>query len=128
VSDSTSRASRSETPSRPSRDDPYFLLAGEGSRHEIFPGVEIRTTTVERMLLAVVRFEPGAVVSLHSHPHEQVGILISGCLDFTIGDCTRRLLPGDVWRIPGHIPHTVTAVDGPATALDVFSPIREEYR
>jgi quercetin dioxygenase-like cupin family protein len=118
----------SNAPPRPTQQDPYFLPAGEGSRHEIFPGVEIRTTTVERMLLAIVRFEPGAVVEHHSHHYEQVGTLISGCLDFEIGGTTRRLSPGDAWRIPGNVPHRVVAVGGPAVAIDVFSPIREEYR
>ena len=33
----------------------------------------------------------------------------------------------DQWIIPGHVPHTVVAVGGPAVALDVFYPIREDY-
>lgn len=112
---------------RPTADDPYFRPAGHGSHHQIFPGVTIRTTAGERMLLAVVTFEPGAVVLPHSHPHEQTGILISGQLDFEIGGIRRRLSPGDVWRIPGGVPHTVVAVGGPAVAVDVFTPIREDY-
>lgn len=107
--------------------DPYFVAAGEGSRHVIFPGVEIRTTAGERMLLSVIRFEPESVVSPHSHPHEQMGILIEGRLEFTIGAVTRIVGPGDKWRIPGGVVHHVKAVGGPAVALDVFCPIREDY-
>ncbi|SIO61168.1 Cupin domain-containing protein [Singulisphaera sp. GP187] len=108
-------------------EDPYFIPAGAGSRHQIFPGVEIRTTPGERMMLSVVTFEPGSVVLDHSHPHEQMGMMVSGRLEFTIGDVTRVLGPGDLWRIPGGIVHRVRALDGPAVALDVFHPIREDY-
>ena len=64
---------------------------------------------------------------VHSHPHEQAGLLVSGRLKFTIGEETRLLEPGDQWLIPGGVPHTVVAVDGPAVALDVFNPVREDY-
>lgn len=105
----------------------YFVPAGKGSHHQIFPGVEIRTSAGQAMMLSVVNFEPGAVVPEHSHPHEQMGLLVSGRLEFTIGGQTRILESGDLWRIPGGVPHRVVALDGPAVALDVFHPIREDY-
>ncbi len=105
----------------------YFISAGSGSRHLIFPGVEIRTTAGRQLMLSVVRFEPGSVVLDHSHPHEQMGMLISGRLEFTVGGITRVLGPGDIWRIPGGTAHRVRALDEPALALDVFHPIREDY-
>ena len=106
----------------------YFIAAGSGSCHAIFPGVEIRTTAGERMMLSVVNFEPRSVVPMHSHPHEQMGLMISGRLEFSIGGVTKVLGPGDLWRIPGGVPHQVVALDEPAMALDCFHPIREDYR
>ncbi len=105
----------------------YFLPAGSGSRHTIFPGVEIQTTVGKNMMLSVVRFEPASVVLDHAHPHEQMGILVEGHLEFTIGGITRVLGPGDIWRIPGGVVHGVRAFDQPAVAFDVFHPIREDY-
>ncbi len=105
----------------------YFVSAGSGSRHVIFPGVEIRTTAGRQLMLSVVRFEPGSVVADHSHLHEQMGMMISGRLEFTVADTTRVLGPGDIWRIPGGVVHSVRAFDEPAVALDVFHPIREDY-
>lgn len=107
--------------------DGYFLPAGSGSRHEIFPGVEIRTTAGRGIMLSVVRFEPDSVVADHSHHHEQMGIMLEGRLEFTVGGVTRVLGPGDIWRIPGGVVHNVRALDGPAVALDVFHPIRHDY-
>ena len=53
------------------------------------------------------------VVAAHSHPNEQMGIMISGMLEFTIGDETKVMKPGDVYRIPGGIVHSVRAFDEP---------------
>ncbi len=105
----------------------YFVPAGSGSRHLIFPGVEIRTTAGSQLMLSVVNFQPGSVVTDHSHPHEQMGMMISGRLEFTVGGVTRVLGPGEIWRIPGGVVHSVRAFDEPAVALDVFHPIREDY-
>jgi quercetin dioxygenase-like cupin family protein len=115
-------------PGRVQAPEAYFLPAGSGSRHTIFPGVEIRSTAGTNLMLCVVHLEPESVVADHSHPHEQMGILLEGELEFTIGDVTRLLGPGDMWRIPGGVIHRVRAVKGPAVALDVFNPIREDYR
>lgn len=79
-------------------------------------------------MVSVVDLGPGSIVQEHSHPHEQLGYLVSGVVDFTIGEVTRRLKPGDRWIIPGGIKHKVVTVEGPAIAIDVFHPIREDYR
>jgi quercetin dioxygenase-like cupin family protein len=57
-----------------------------------------------------------------------MGYLVSGRLEFTIGGQTRLLEAGDQWRIPSGVPHRVVAVGGPAVALDVFHPVRDDYR
>ena len=80
------------------------------------------------MMLSLVEFAPHSVVQRHSHPHEQMGILLEGELDFVVGEERCRARPGDMWRIPGGVPHQVTAGDQPSKALDVFHPIREDYR
>jgi quercetin dioxygenase-like cupin family protein len=104
----------------------YFIPAGSGSRHLIFPGVEIRTAAGTNLMLSVVRLEPESVVLDHAHPHEQMGILLEGRLEFTVGGVTRLIGPGDMWRIPGGIVHRVRALEQ-SVALDVFHPIRDDY-
>lgn len=105
----------------------YFVDRAACSQHEIFPGVNIFTAPGERMMLSLVEFEPHAVVQEHSHPHEQMGLLLEGRLTFTIGGHTRTLAPGQMWRIPGGVPHSAVAGDEPVKALDVFHPVREDY-
>lgn len=106
----------------------YYMTRGECSKHTIFPGVNIFTMAGEKMMLSRVEFEPHAVVQAHSHPHEQMGMLVSGELTFTIGGETRTLQPGEMWNIPGGVVHSAVAGKDPVVALDFFSPVRDDYR
>jgi unsaturated pyranuronate lyase len=105
----------------------YFVTRADCSQHEIFPGVHIFTTAGKQLMLSLVELTPRAVVQPHSHPHEQMGLLLEGELTFTIGGVTRTLRPGEMWRIPGGVVHGCVAGDKPAKALDVFYPVREDY-
>ena len=63
----------------------HFYRPGQGHTMNLFPGVNLTTNAGEKIMLSYVTFEDGAEVPLHSHPHEQGGVLISGQLQFTIG-------------------------------------------
>ena len=106
----------------------YFPSPDECGRHTIFPGVTIRTCAAERMMLSLVDLQPHSVVEEHAHPHEQVGMLLQGKAIFYIGGEQKTLTAGDQFRIPGGVPHKVVILDEPTRALDVFYPVREEYR
>jgi quercetin dioxygenase-like cupin family protein len=106
----------------------YFAGRADCAHHNIFPGVDIYTLAGQQLMLSQVEFAAHSVVQRHSHPHEQMGILLEGELDFVVGEERFLARPGDMWRIPGGVPHQVTAGDQPAKALDVFHPIREDYR
>jgi quercetin dioxygenase-like cupin family protein len=106
----------------------YFPTAAECSTHTIFPGVTIHTCSAEKMMLSYVELAPHAVVQEHSHPHEQVGMVLEGRARFIIGGEEKVLAKGDMYRIPGNVKHRVVALDEPVAALDIFQPIREDYR
>src|SRR5262245_10933691 len=108
--------------------DDYFVDKSKCSHHRIFPGVDIYTTSGQHLMLSLVEMQPHAVVEEHSHPHEQSGLMLEGVADFTIGGQTRRVVAGDMWRIPGGVVHKVVAGEQPVRALDVFHPPREDYR
>ena len=93
------------------------------------PGITIRTAWGERIMLSFLDFESaGATVPLHHHVHEQMGMGLEGEFELVIGSEARIIRPGDVYLIPSGVEHSATAVGGPARALDIFSPPREEYR
>jgi len=80
----------------------------------------------ERTLLAEFRLDRGAVLPKHSHPHEQTGYLVSGRMDLTIGAETHHVAAGDSWCIPGGVEHHAAAHED-SVAVEVFSPVREDY-
>ncbi len=106
----------------------FFPTPTEMSPHTIFPGVHIRTCAAEKTMLSIVDLEPHAVVEEHAHPHEQVGMVLAGKAIFLIGGEEKTLQAGDLYRIPGQVRHKVIALDEPVRALDLFHPIREDYR
>ncbi len=100
----------------------------EATAVEMFPGVVRRTLNAgDRTMLCEIELAKGAVVPLHTHPHEQIGYLSRGRLHFVIGDAEREIGEGDSWLVPSNIPHVVTALED-SIAIDIFSPPREEYR
>ena len=106
----------------------FFPTPEEFSRHDVFQGVTVRTCSAEKMMLSVAELASGAVVEEHAHPHEQVGIILEGKVLFTIGGEEKKLGPGDLFRLPGNVRHKVVVLEGPAKALDIFCPPREDYR
>ena len=107
--------------------DQVFGANADARVVEPSPGVERRTLVWgERMLLVEFRVARGAGVPPHSHPHEQVGYVASGRMEFTIGDQVRVLGPGDAYLMPGDVVHSTRALED-SVVIDVFSPVREDY-
>ena len=96
---------------------------------EMVPGVSRTMLTVGQGAM-VVRIDArrGGSVPLHTHPHEQIGFLMSGRASLQVGDEVRELSPGDGYSIPGGVPHGVPHVVEDSVFLDIFCPPREEYR
>ncbi len=94
---------------------------------QIWDGIVGRAVQGERVTLAVIELDPGAVASLHEHPNEQAGVLIEGSLTFRIGDETRELGPGETWCVPGDTPHEATAGAEGALLVEVFVPARADW-
>jgi quercetin dioxygenase-like cupin family protein len=106
----------------------YFFTQRDGARRQLFPGVDARVVWGNHLMLSVVDLKPHAQVDEHSHPHEQMGIVVEGRAEFTIGAETRVLGPGDTYLMPSGVRHKVIALDSPVRAIDVFYPPREEYK
>ena len=92
------------------------------------PGVTAKIASGEKLMFSLVTLAPDAVVPTHSHPHEQMGMMVSGTMEFTIAGETRVFSGNELYLVPGGVPHAAKAGPGGAVALDAFSPPREEYR
>lgn len=104
-----------------------FVEKSQCSQHTIFPGVDVFTAAGDQMMLSLAVLAPHAVVEEHSHPHEQIGMVVKGRARFYVGDEERLLGAGEMYFIPGGVPHRVVALEEGCEALDVFHPVREEY-
>ena len=68
----------------------------------------------------------GAHAAAHKHPHEQIAWVMSGRMDFRIGDERHSCGPGDVAVIPGGIEHEGWFPED-TEVVDLFAPPREDF-
>ena len=106
----------------------YFNDLENREAKEVVAGVRIRTFWADQMLMSIVDLDAHSVVPAHAHPEEQAGVVISGTFELTIGGEARWIKAGDTYIIPGGVEHGAVTGDEPAQALDVFSPVREDYK
>ena len=91
------------------------------------PGIQIQPVIGESLMTCWIAMEPGAVVAEHSHPNEQLGVVVEGSVSFTAEGETWEMVAGDAYVVPMDAVHGgVAGADG-ALLLDTFVPIREEY-
>jgi quercetin dioxygenase-like cupin family protein len=118
-------------------DQPYFDQAGEPSdapgrfvRVEelepltVVPGLEFRPLTTDSVMTNFVTFEPNAPAPMHHHVEQQIVIVLSGELTFTVGQETRVLRAGDCVVIPPNVEHGGAGGAEGCTVVDVFTPPR----
>lgn len=91
-------------------------------------GVVTRILHGEEMSFVYVELDPGAPVAEHSHRNEQIGILLSGSIDFRVGGELRTQRAGETWTIPPFVPHGIdrTGPEG-ATLVEAFTPARQDW-
>jgi quercetin dioxygenase-like cupin family protein len=95
---------------------------------EIRPGVEQKAFSGAGATVALHRLHPGHEPKPHRHENEQIAYIVSGTVDFHIGDEVLRLGPGGIAVIPPNVMHHAIVVgDETVINLDVFTPCRPEY-
>ncbi len=91
-------------------------------------GVRARALFGDDAMLNLVELDPGAVVPTHSHPHEQLGMCLSGLIVMQIDGEEHPMVPMGAMHIPPGVVHGAYAGPEGAVVLDVFAPIREDFR
>lgn len=108
--------------------DGYFISEKDIPQIEMIAGVHRRTmATTDEAMLCEFYLEEGSNIPEHSHMNDQVGYVISGQIEVTIGGETRICRAGDSYAIPGGVPHRARVLQR-AVVIDVFSPPRNDYR
>ena len=79
------------------------------------------------MMTCWIAMEPGAVVAEHSHPNEQLGVVVEGSVSITAEGETREMVVGDAYVVPKDLPHRGVAGAEGVLLVETFVPIRKEY-
>lgn len=106
---------------------PFFVIDDQPEKG-IFEGTRIRTLHGEKLMMSFVTLQPQSVVAEHSHPHEQMGMVLEGTFELTIDGESQVLKKGDAYLIPSNVKHSARSLGASAVALDIFSPPREDYK
>ncbi len=85
-----------------------------------------RLIATDRVLISFIENPPGCVFPVHSHPSEQILIILEGEEDHICGDERFLMKAGDICVHPPNVPHggeTKTGFKG----IDIFVPPREDH-
>ena len=97
-------------------------------REELKEGVERRLVSTERMMIAHIYFDKGAVVPRHEHENEQLTYILEGTLRFWLGEDEAEVVDvraGEVLHIPSWVPHRAEALER-TLDCDIFWPPRQD--
>jgi quercetin dioxygenase-like cupin family protein len=108
--------------------EPQFVRFDDVKAFELATGVTGRPLFGEGAMLNLIEFEPGATVPLHSHEHEQLGIVLQGMQALVVHGVPHELGPLEGYVLPGGVEHSAYCGPEGALVLDVFRPVRDDYR
>lgn len=81
----------------------------------------------ENLMSVELKFEKGAIGAKHSHPHEQIGYVISGSLIYQEeGKEDKVLSAGDTYYVAPDVVHGVVTLEE-TMLLDIFTPMRKDF-
>jgi quercetin dioxygenase-like cupin family protein len=108
--------------------EPRFVHFDDVMPFTLIEGVEGRPLFGQKAMINVVEFDAGATVPEHSHPHEQLGVVLRGMQALVIDGVAVEMGPLEGYVLPGNVVHSAYCGPEGATVIDVFTPVREEYR
>ena len=84
----------------------------------------------DRLMTAVIDFRDGPTDKPdppHSHPHEQITYVAEGEIFFCTEKEKHHLRAGDLFTVPGNVPHSIQLLTDKVRLVDTFTPIREDF-
>lgn len=90
-------------------------------------GIERQMVVGQNVMICRFRFAPLVVTPEHTHPHEQMTLVVQGRVRFFIEGEERIVSAGDVLHFPPNNRHGATMLDEEVILIDIFSPIREDF-
>ena len=104
-----------------------FISLDELGTVEPFPGFIGTFLHSENMSVATWQISAGSPFPEHSHPHEQIMMVLKGEFELTVAEETQVMRPGVLAVIPSDDMHSGRALTD-CRGIDVCHPVREDYR
>ncbi len=92
---------------------------GHGIKRQIF-GFD------DKLMVVKVKFQQGAIGTLHQHRHTQATYVESGSFEVTIDNEIKVINAGDGFYIPPNALHGVVCLQA-GVLIGSFSPVREDF-
>jgi quercetin dioxygenase-like cupin family protein len=108
--------------------EPQFISFADVREFRLAAGVTAKAVFGAGAMLNLVELRPDAIVARHSHPHEQLGMILLGSMTLVVDGTPHPLKEMDGYALPGGVEHEGIAGPEGALVLDVFCPVREDYR
>ncbi len=89
-------------------------------------GIILQEVHLDNLMVTRVLMEKGAMIPEHSHPHEQITVVIRGRIRFNLAGTEKILRVGEGVTIPPHTRHSAVALED-CECLDSWHPVREDY-
>lgn len=104
-----------------------FITANDIAWESVSKGIERKILGYDNEVMMVcVRFQKGAIGSLHHHVHRQISYVESGIFEVTIDGCKKVLKKGDCFFVAPDLVHGVEALEE-GTLVDIFTPARKDF-
>jgi quercetin dioxygenase-like cupin family protein len=85
---------------------------------------------LDHLMMVICEFTNGPMQQPdppHSHPHEQITYVAEGELILFVDGEPTKLETGDVYAIPGNMPHCIQTLTAYVKLIDSFTPLRDEF-
>ena len=104
-----------------------FINSGDIEWETVDKGVERKILGHdEKVMMVCVRFEKGAIGTLHHHVHRQISYVQAGRFEVTIDGKKNILQQGDCFFVAPDLVHGVVALEK-GMLVDVFTPARMDF-
>ena len=94
---------------------------------QVAEGIKRQMVVGENLTVQRFTCDPFVATDAHTHPHEQMTLVIRGKVRFTIGGLAVIAAAGDVLHFPPHNRHDAMMLDEEVVLIDIFTPIREDF-
>lgn len=108
---------------------PTFYCWSDLPLEQLSETISRKLITGDRLMLAHVYLQKGALVPKHQHENEQLTYILEGALRFRLGENLEETVvvaAGEVLHIPSNVWHEAEALED-TLDVDVFSPPRQDW-